>query len=247
MNTRITQGTETVVFPTGKTISPGFQHFHTKRIDIHEMWVWGEIVDTKEEVVELIHGVDVPDPGFVDDDDVPSLRGSFSFLDKTWMVVRDDDEEFWGLESTCHPIKEMRTVFKTFIKEDGTREVQSHEAEIEIANPDDPRCRRWKFFTGGKAAWLARIDEKNRAFLEAGASAGWWDIGPDGNPQKPAIKVSIAAMAAEHKTLMAHLMVDLGLFPSVGQAKKNGWDRPLELGRHELGPKKKRAFVEIIP
>jgi len=108
----------------------------------------------------------------------------------------------------------------------------------------------WGFRNGEpltKQQWLEGVQAKNRAGIEAGAAAGWWNIDEQGNPQKLAAKFSIAALAAENKTLMAHLMVDLGFFPSVSQARKNGWDKPLELGRHELGPKKKRAHVEIVP
>lgn len=61
------------------------------------------------------------------------------------------------------------------------------------------------------------------------------------------LKFSITEMQNENKFLMAHLMVDLGFFSSVSQAKKNGWDKPLELGQHELGSKKKRINVEILP
>lgn len=103
-------------------------------------------------------------------------------------------------------------------------------------------------FWGGvtKAEWFADLQEENRVKIQRFADAGWWDLAADGSPQKAAKKISKSAMEVENKTLMAHLMVDLGFFPSVSQARKNGWDKPLELGRHELGPKKKREFVEII-
>lgn len=44
--------------------------------------------------------------------------------------------------------------------------------------------------------------------------------------------------------LMAHVMVKIGVFPSVSQAKKNGWDKPIEIGKHVLT--KKRIEVEIV-
>lgn len=104
-------------------------------------------------------------------------------------------------------------------------------------------------FWGGttKQVWLEELKEYNTVGIREGVDRGWWDLSPSGDPQKPAKKISIAEMLSQNKTLMAHLMVDLGFFPSVGQARKNGWDKPLELGRHELGPRKKREFVEIIP
>ena len=136
MNVQITQGIEKVTFPTGAFISPGFHSFHTRRIDIHETWVWGEIVDTKEEVVDTIHDIDVEDPGMDgEDENAWPLRGLFSLLNKTWTVVRDDDIGFWGFRG-CEP--------KT------------------------------------KSEWFAEVEASNRAGIEAGAGAGWWDIGPHG-------------------------------------------------------------------
>lgn len=42
---------------------------------------------------------------------------------------------------------------------------------------------------------------------------------------------------------MAHVMVKLGVFPSVNQAKKNGWDKPITLGEHILTKKKVRVQI----
>lgn len=56
------------------------------------------------------------------------------------------------------------------------------------------------------------------------------EVNAQGEPLARPRVFSIAELAAEKKTLMAHVMVELGVFASVGQAKKNGWDRPLELG-----------------
>jgi len=43
---------------------------------------------------------------------------------------------------------------------------------------------------------------------------------------------------------MAHVLVHLGVFPSLSQARKNGWDKPIILGKQMLT--KKRISVEII-
>ena len=117
-----------------------------------------------------------------------------------------------------------------------------------VVREDDPYF--WGSHDGKpmtKSEWLLEVNLDNSEKLQLGAQAGWWDIDAQGNPVRPAMKVSIAELQNQGKVLMAHLMVDLGFFPSVSQARKNGWDKPLELGRHELGPKKKRAFVEIVP
>lgn len=194
-----------VMFPTGDFISPGFHEIHTIHEEEEEVWWMGHLIETKINKVELQHGVNIPDPGVEGEGEAEwPLRGTFTFKDKTWIVVRDDDPTFWG------------------------------------------------FRKGGisrtKQEWFKDLQTFNKAMLVVGRDSGWWDLDEDGTtPLRPAIKVSIAEMQAQNKALMAHLMVDLGFFPSVGQARKNGWDKPLELGRHELGPKKKRAFVEIIP
>lgn len=194
-----------VTFPTGQFIGPGFHQIHTVREEEEEIWFMGHLVETKIHRIEEVHGIEVPDPGMdgpEDDENSWPARGSFTFADRTFTVVRDDDIGFWGFRDGAPLTKQ-------------------------------DKMDEWK--------------ASNDAAIAKGAERGWWEIGPDGNPQRLPIKVSIAEMVAQNKPLMAHLMVDLEFFPSVGQARKNGWDKPLELGRHELGPKKKRAFVEIIP
>lgn len=162
----------------------------TQRVEIEEVWYMGHLIEEREVVIPEDHGVTIPEPA-------PGERGEFTLADRTFTVVRDDDETFW----------------------DGMT----------------------------KEEWFLELKIRNIRGISQGEINGWWDVDDAGNPQQLAIKVSIAAMVAQNKPLMAHLMVDLKFFPSVGQARKNGWDKPLELGRHELGPKKKRAFVEIIP
>ena len=44
--------------------------------------------------------------------------------------------------------------------------------------------------------------------------------------------------------LMAHVMAEAGLFPSVSQARKNGWDRPIETGSWVVGKRKIRVVVK---
>jgi hypothetical protein len=129
------------------------------------------------------------------------------------------------------------------------RNFSFHDKTVTIVREDD--LQFWGEDDDGnprtKAQWFEDLKRRNAFDIKEGAERGWWDIDANGDPQKLAEKVSIEEMTAQGKPLMAHLMVDLGFFPSVSQARKNGWDKPLELGRHELGPRKKRAFVEIIP
>ena len=216
-----------VVFPTGQFISPGFQQIHTVRQVETEVWYMGHFIETLTEDIHEFHGVDVPEPPMDE-------NGEFTFASRTWVVIRDDSP-IWDREIIVRP-----TWRKAFLAD-------NTEVLVLNSNPDDPGNHIIRTHTGGKAGWLARMKERNSSAIAEGVDRGWWDLSPNGDPQKPAKKISIAEMLSQNKTLMAHLMVDLGFFPSVGQARKNGWDKPLELGRYELGPRKKREFVEIIP
>lgn len=44
---------------------------------------------------------------------------------------------------------------------------------------------------------------------------------------------------------MAHIMKEAGIFPSVSQARKNGWDKPIPNGFNifTVGKKRKEIFV----
>ena len=80
------------------------------------------------------------------------------------------------------------------------------------------------------------------AGLEYGRRQGWWraytEDGPLPNPKQ------VRAADYEGKT-MAHVMADAGFFPSVSQARKNGWDRPVITGQFKVG-KNWVKCVEII-
>lgn len=162
-------------------------------------------------------------------------------------TLRIEEEERWWMgeliEVIQHEIRETHLIEVPSPSKGFRGTFFFADREFKIVRDDD------KEFWGGKTktAWLKGVEKSNAKAIKQGADRGWWDIDADGNPQKKAVRFSISEMVSQNKPLMAHLMVELGFFPSVGQARKNGWDKPLELGRHELGPKKKRAFVEIIP
>ena len=89
------------------------------------------------------------------------------------------------------------------------------------------------------AEFLLAVRRKNLAGLEHGRRQGWWrDFSPQG-PDTPAKQLRFDD--CKHQTL-AHVMADLGWFPSVSQARKNGWDRPVERGLFKVG---KNRVVEI--
>jgi hypothetical protein len=62
----------------------------------------------------------------------------------------------------------------------------------------------------------------------------WWGFDPEDH-----IEIQ------EHWT-MAHLAVEMGLFPSAGQARKNGWDGPIPHGyteKRNMGKMKKSMYI----
>lgn len=65
----------------------------------------------------------------------------------------------------------------------------------------------------------------------------------DGSPLPPARVFSVAELG--EGATMAHVVVALGMFPSLSQARKNQWDKPLVLGTQELTKKKIR--INIVP
>ena len=70
-----------------------------------------------------------------------------------------------------------------------------------------------------------------------GAQQGWWTDWDEIGPFKT-IKMNVA----EHPTL-AHAVVAIGMFTSVTQARKNGWDKPMEAGKFTF--KKRRVVLTV--
>lgn len=94
------------------------------------------------------------------------------------------------------------------------------------------------------AVCRARLEARGRTLLEGlvacGAIAG---IAPDGTPLPHARRFSLAELGPG--ATMANVLVALGVFPSMNQARRNGQTAPLTLGHHVLT--KKRIAVEIVP
>jgi len=90
--------------------------------------------------------------------------------------------------------------------------------------------------------FLAMIKQRNREGVIEGFLNGWWDLDDDGNMAAPAKKFKISDFS-EH-ALMAHVMAEAGIFASVGQAKKNGWNKPIEAGLFIVTKKKIRIKIE---
>lgn len=177
---------KTVTFPTSKSISPGVKEIRFKERIETDIWWMGNFIETKVEFVDGLFSVDVQDPG-------QGNRGSIQILDRTFEIIRDDDEDFWGPEG--------RECFVRFLN------------------------------------WKIREDISDLA------EQFGWDLDADGMPLPGAVVFSKSELESQGKTLMAHIMAELKIFPSVGQARKNGWDKPLQLGEFTVTKKKIRFRV----
>lgn len=89
--------------------------------------------------------------------------------------------------------------------------------------------------------FMNRLKEEHQEAVIEGFLEGWWDLDENGNmaalPQK--FKISDFPENAQ----MAHVIAAAGLFPSVSQARKNGWDKPLVAGEFVVTKKKIRIIV----
>jgi hypothetical protein len=88
--------------------------------------------------------------------------------------------------------------------------------------------------------FMTAVRQKANAGLELGLRWNWWTGYSNGVPNTPPKIVQIADYSGK---LMAHVMADVGFFPSLSQARKNGWDRPVELGEFRVG---KNRIVQIV-
>jgi len=105
------------------------------------------------------------------------------------------------------------------------------------------RGRQWKEECPEEhAAFLEEIRQRNRQSVLDGAKQGWWDVDDDGNMLAPAIVIDSAELP--DGAVMAHVMAKAGIFPSISQARKNGWDKPLTKGMVTVT--KKRIRIKVV-
>lgn len=95
----------------------------------------------------------------------------------------------------------------------------------------------------GKAGFLDGVRQSHLSSINELAEEHGWEIDAHGNPLPPPQVFSITELNADNKTTMAHVMALLGVFKSVGEARRNGWDKPLELGDHCVTKRKIRFRI----
>lgn len=107
------------------------------------------------------------------------------------------------------------------------------------------RGQKWKKENPKEhAAFTVNIKQRNRDDVIEGWLDGWWDLDDDFNPIQNAQIFHLTDFKDINNPLMAHVMARAGIFPSVGQARKNGWDSPLVIGEWIVTKQKKKIIVK---
>lgn len=87
-----------------------------------------------------------------------------------------------------------------------------------------------------------RLDHEN--YLRDRALAGDWDIVVEGGEIRPVAKaIEFNISDFPENAMMAHVMRRAGVFGSVGEARRNGWNRPIAPGLYLVGKDKRRVLV----
>jgi hypothetical protein len=111
----------------------------------------------------------------------------------------------------------------------------------QLATLDDFTVECWALLRNldpREELFLLEAKRRNLFGFEHGVRQGWWRSWTEKGPFQPK---KARADDFSNRT-MAHVMAELDLFPSVGQARKSGWDVPISLGLHRVG----KNWVEIV-
>ncbi len=95
--------------------------------------------------------------------------------------------------------------------------------------------------------WATIQNLPDTAFSGAGRVV--FDFIKEGVTEEEANKVGMSwdtAISIESHWSMAHIAVEMGIFPSAGQARKNGWNQPIEIGYSERGKISKKNLCYFI-
>ena len=93
-----------------------------------------------------------------------------------------------------------------------------------------------------KEAFLLRMHLRSRKKLEELRDLGLFDFDPETLEAVEFPKILKLSELPPNPTT-AHVAVALGIFPSITQARKNGWNEPLVPGEFEFTKKRKRVLI----
>jgi len=92
-----------------------------------------------------------------------------------------------------------------------------------------------------KQDFLNKIKKSNEEGMQRGADQGWWPSWDEKGPRPWPWELRLSDFKP-HET-MAHALVQIGVFESVGDARRNGWNKPITTG--EWWFKKKTVHLII--
>lgn len=82
-------------------------------------------------------------------------------------------------------------------------------------------------------------------YLRDMAVIGWWDIENDrGSLRALGKPIEIDITDLPEDALMAHAMHAAGLFESIGEARRNGWNKPIAAGLYAVGKPRRRVVIK---
>lgn len=109
-------------------------------------------------------------------------------------------------------------------------------------------AKAWrKAFPEAFDIWFAGIRARNQEKLQELADLHGWDIDErTGEPLPPWQEFSFFELDREFNgnATMAHVMHRAGVFKSVSEARKNGWNKPLQFGDFVVTKKKIRIRID---
>ena len=89
----------------------------------------------------------------------------------------------------------------------------------------------------------ARNKRNIKRGFDYGISQGWFEsVDENDRPLPFPIVLELRELEQEFTTL-AQVFADIGVFPSIGEAKRNGWDKPLTVGEWDFPKKHKRIKI----
>lgn len=93
-------------------------------------------------------------------------------------------------------------------------------------------------------AFMRALNERCKQDVLRGSELGWWDVDEQGRMLAPPLVFKMSDFADVRNATLAHVMHRAELFPSVGQARKAGWDQPLVAGEWTVTKKRIRIRVQ---
>lgn len=153
-------------------------------------------------------------------------------------VASDGSEHINAFKCEEHERRLAEEKTQNFVQRMNQEAILANQARVQAVRD------RWATHPEEQQAFIEMIRARHQETIELGVKLGWWErAGLNGDPIAPAIEVRIQDLEP-HETLMAHIVAKHGFFKSVSDARKNGWDKPVETG--EFWFRKKTVCLRVV-